>query len=167
VLAGALVGVDRPLVLALGADASGDHDWRGAIEGIAVYKRALTASEANAAAGRALTRVADRKPVPRFRVRAKLKDTSAAPTLSQIAPYREALVLHEYEVLQGSLEGTTVRVAHWAILDGENQRVATQVGKNRKLVLERLKHNPQIESTFVSDTLEPSLEVPLFLDVTS
>ncbi len=41
------------------------------------------------------------------------------------------------------------------------------VGQKRRLVLERWEHNPQVESTFLSDTLEPSLEVPLFLDVTS
>jgi hypothetical protein len=41
-----------------------------------------------------------------------------------------------------------------------------RVGRNRKLALERWEDNPQVEATFVSDTLEPSLEIPLFLDVT-
>jgi len=127
----------------------------------------LSVEEADSAARRALSRVAAREPVPRYRVRAKLKGISEPPTLAQIAPYREALVLHEYVVVEGSLEGKTVRVLHWAILDGEDQTVATRVGKKRKLVLERWEHNPQIEATFVSDTLEPSRKVPLFLDVTS
>ncbi|MDH3685431.1 MAG: LamG domain-containing protein [Myxococcales bacterium] len=162
-----LVGAGKPAELVIGADNRGAHDWRGMVEGIAIYRRALTAPEAESTARASLTRVADRKPVPRFRVKAKLKGTSTPPTLAQIAPYREALVLHEYVVLQGALEGKTVRVAHWAILDGADQEVLNRVGKKRKFVLERWEHNPQIESTFVSDTLEPSLDVPLFLDVTS
>ncbi|MDH3685432.1 MAG: hypothetical protein OEP95_04360 [Myxococcales bacterium] len=166
-LHGGLVGADKPAVLTIGADTQGGHDWRGAVEGVAIYRRALTVPEAQSAARTALSRVSDRKPVPRFRVKAKLKGTSTPPTLAQIAPYREALVLHEYVVLQGALEGETVRVAHWAILDGTDQDVKNRVGKKRKLVLERWEHNPQVESTFVSDTLEPSLDVPLFLDVTS
>ncbi|MGI9432456.1 MAG: LamG-like jellyroll fold domain-containing protein, partial [Myxococcota bacterium] len=166
-LRGGLVGAGKPAVLTIGADADGGHDWRGAVEGVAIYRRALTVSEAKSAARSALSRVSDRQPVPRVRVKAKLKETSAPPTLAQIAPYREALVLHEYVVVRGALEGETVRVAHWAILDGADQDVKSRVGKKRKLVLERWDHNPQVESTFISDTLEPSLEVPLFLDVTS
>lgn len=166
-LKGALVGASEPIELVVGAGAAGEHDWRGAIEGVAVYDRTLTVEEADAAAHRALSRVSLREPVPRYRVKAKLKRVSEPPTLTQIAPYREALVLHEYLVLEGSLEGKTVRVLHWAILDGEDQTLATRVGKKRKLVLERWEHNPQIESTFVSDTLEPSHDVPLFLDVAS
>jgi len=162
-----LVRAGKPAELVIGADHQGAHDWRGMIEGIAIYRRALTESEAESATRVALARVADRKPVRRFRVKAKLKGTSAPPTLEQIAPYREALVLNEYVVLQGALEGKTVRVAHWAILDGTDQDVLARVGKKRKLVLERWRDNPQVESTFLSDTLEPSLEVPLFLDVTS
>jgi hypothetical protein len=164
---GTLVGEPGPIELVVGSDAAGEHDWRGAIEGISVYTRALTVAEAESASLHALARVANRAPVPRFRVKAELKDVSKPPTLEQIAPYREALVLHEYEVLQGALEGQTVRVAHWAILDGEAQSVKTHLGGKRKLVLERWEDNPQIESTFVSDTLDQSLAVPIFLDVTS
>jgi hypothetical protein len=156
------------LELVLGADPDGNRDWRGALEGVALYHRTLSPEEAHGAARVALTKARGREPVPRYRVRARLKSTSVLPTIEQIAPYREALVLNEYKVLQGELRGKTVRIAHWAILDGTPQApVLSQVGQKGRLVLERWEHNPQVESTFVSDTLEPSSKTPLFLDVTS
>ena len=151
----------------LGADADGTHDWHGTIEGVGVFSRALSEEEIDTAARSALRRVASRRPPKQYRVRARLKDVSEPPTLAQIEPYREALVLHEYKVLKGKLAGQTVRVAHWAILDGENVDVQSRVGAKEKLVLEEWEKNPQVESTFVSDTLDPSFDVPIYLDVTS
>jgi hypothetical protein len=112
---------------------------------------------------------AERKRVPKVRLKARLTARSQAPTLEQIAPYREALTVYEYEVLEvvgGSLDGETVRVAHTAILDRQLLPILERrPGSVEQLLLEPFSDNPQVESWFISDTLEPDYSIPLYFDV--
>jgi hypothetical protein len=69
-------------------------------------------------------------------------------------------VVFEYRlgsVLSGEApEGETIRVAHWALLDGEPRPAARRrEGETVKLTLEPFAANPQLEGLFVSDTLPP------------
>lgn len=50
--------------------------------------------------------------------RARVVGRSALPTPEDIAPYRRALVVNEYELMEGEQAGERILVAHWAILDG-------------------------------------------------
>jgi hypothetical protein len=69
-------------------------------------------------------------------------------------------------VLGGELGDETVRVAHWAILDGELRSIVErEVGEEDRLVLEPLDRNPQVENSYLSDTMELRLELPVYLDV--
>ena len=69
-------------------------------------------------------------------------------------------------MLGGELGEDTVRVVHWAILDGRLQPTAErEVGEEGRLALESFARNPQVENTYLSDTLELDLDVPVFLDV--
>ncbi len=144
-------------------------NWDGAIEGVAIYSRFMEPAEASANARAYLELIAEREPVERIEIRGKLVGRSHVPTLEEIVPYREALVMHEYEVLEvlaGQLGDETVRVAHWAILGGRLQSSAERErGEEDRIALESFDRNPQVENIYLSDTLEIDLDVPVFLDV--
>jgi hypothetical protein len=144
-------------------------EWDGTIEGVALYSRFMEAGEAAANARAYLELIAEREPVEQIQLRGKLVERSHVPTLKEIVPYREALVMYEYEVLEvlgGELGDETVRVAHWAILDGELEPIAErEAGEEDRLVLEPLDRNPQVENSYLSDTMELRLELPVYLDV--
>ena len=67
---------------------------------------------------------------------------SKVPTMQEISPYREALVVGEYrvkQVVEGELKTQTVRVAHWALLDGAVRTPATRKpGWSGRINLEHL-----------------------------
>ena len=144
-------------------------DWNGTIEGVAIYSRFMEPGEASANARAYLDLLAEREPVEQIEIRGKLVGRSHVPTLEEIVPYREALVMYEYEVLEvlaGELGDETVRVAHWAILGGRLQSTAErEEGEKTLLTLEPFDRNPQVENTYLSDTLELDLDVPVFFDV--
>jgi hypothetical protein len=129
----------------------------------------MEAAEAAANARAYLELIAEREPLEEVRLRGRLVARSHVPTLKEIVPYREALVIYEYEVLEvlgGELGEETVRVAHWAILDGERQSIVERkVGEEDRLALESLDSNPQVENSYRSDSLELRLDIPVFLDV--
>jgi hypothetical protein len=152
--------------LALGADPDGCANFGGTIEGVALYARALEPDEVAAKAHAYLALVAERPPIKSLRLKGRLAASSILPTPAQIAPYREALVLYEYEVQRKKREklgGERVRVAHWAILDGVVQPVPVG-GQQVKLAIERWEHHPRLESAYLSDTLDPA-DVPIYVDV--
>jgi hypothetical protein len=83
-------------------------------------------------------------------------------------PYREALVVNEYEVPATRREkvgAERVRVAHWAVLDGRAQPVPSAPAAGPLwLELEPWERHPRLESTYVSDTLDVDPEIPLYVD---
>jgi hypothetical protein len=154
--------------LALGADPAGGRDFAGRVEGVALYTRFFEPQEAAAHANAYLHEVSQREPVPRVRMAARLLASSALPTPEQIAPYREALVVNEYEVPDGrraKLGAERVRVAHWAVLDGRVQPVPGADERPVSLEIEPWERHPLLESTYLSNTLDISAEIPLYLDV--
>jgi hypothetical protein len=144
-------------------------EWNGTIEGVALYSRFMEAGEAAANASAYLDLVAKREPVERIELRGKLMGRSHAPTLKEIVPYQEALVMYEYQVLEvlgGELGDETVRVAHWGILAGSPQPILErEEGDEDRLALEPLERNPQVENTYLSDTLELRLDLPVYFAV--
>jgi hypothetical protein len=161
----------EPMDLILGDECTRNRDWAGGLEGVAIYNRILPAEEAyqNFIAYRQIR--GSRTPVPQAIVEAKLVNASLPPTLKQAAPYREALVTHEYRVTRvrsGELAGVgdKVRVTHWALLDGQSLGAAkAMTGKPQVLVLEPLEANPQITRLFRSDTLDPDIDAVDFFAV--
>lgn len=151
----------RPRPLTFGAERRRPGSWSGWLEGVAVYGRALGPDEARENARRYLEKIARRPEVPRILVRGRLEARSRTPTLKEISPYREALAVYEYRV-----EGRTLRVAHWVILDGELQPPSGwSEGEERELLLEPFERNLQLESVFLSDTLPPAPTLPLHYEV--
>ena len=64
-------------------------------------------------------------------VRVRLDEKSHQPSLNEIHPYRSALVVHAYqvvEVVEGALEDSSIAVAHWAIRNGKAVADTRKVG---------------------------------------
>ena len=99
-------------------------------------------------------------------VEARLVDRTPAPRLEQISPYREALVVYEYEVvrrLAGEIEADRLRVAHWAILDGRHLSLDKRsVGEIHRLRIEAFGANPQLASLYLGQAETIDAELPLF-----
>lgn len=104
-----------------------------------------------------------------IRLKVKLLAKSKIPTLSDIAPYREALVFYEYRVqkrLEGKFRGKTLRVAHWAIYDNQPQAIGkAEVDSSHTLHLYPYQQFSEFESLYTSDTLALDLDTPLYHDV--
>jgi hypothetical protein len=102
-------------------------------------------------------------------VEARLRQRSKTPTLAEISPYRQALVVFEYAVeksAEGELPPGRIRVAHWAILDGKTLPITRAAeGQLLQLTLEPFDANPQLESLYLADTLTGAGDLPLFYDV--
>lgn len=155
--------------LTFGDEVGGRRDWSGTLEGVAIYDRVLEAAEVREN-HRRYERLRESRPaVRRLEARGRLLAKSEIPTLRQISPYRQALVVYEYaveSVLEGDLASGRVRVAHWAILNGETLPVTREgEGAVRRLSLEPFAANPQLESLYLSDTFEDGHELPFFFDV--
>lgn len=160
-----------PQHLVMGDEHNGERDWRGTLESVAIYSRVLAADEAAANARQRLAMLAARADVPATRIKARLLAKSEIPTLEKINPYREALVVFEYEAVQapeGSSADGRIRVVHWGMLDGKTLPVAErQPGKVFDLDLEAFDANRQLESVFRSDTLDLDLDRELLFDTGS
>lgn len=105
----------------------------------------------------------------RWRVRARLRAVTPVPTPEEIVPYREGLVVFEYEVLAvetGAELPEVVRVVHWAVLEGEAQELpAVNVGEVAVLDVEPMAAHAHLENRFMADALDLDLDTPVLLDV--
>lgn len=154
-----------PQHLVFGDEWNGNRDWSGTLEGVAIYNRVLSPEEARLNAQNYRKILLARPPVHQWVVQAHLLTRSETPTLEAISPYREALRIDEYQVQRVETGGDMpkrIRVAHWAILDGASLSLS---GKTVPLTLESFDENTQLEGVFMSDTLEPDFDTPLFFAV--
>ncbi|NQT20996.1 MAG: PKD domain-containing protein, partial [Planctomycetes bacterium] len=148
-----------------------DLPWRGKIEGIALYSRTVTAEEAaaNFAAYDAILKA--RPAAPRVTVRGKLLAKSDVPTIKDIAPYRDAMVAHEYEVeevVEGTYAQKKIRVARWGLVDARPSAVASEKpGESVALVVEPFADHPQLEAEVLSDTLDEDFDLPLYYEISN
>ncbi len=152
--------------LVLGDEHSGQRNWDGRLEGVAIYSRALTRQQVDAHYRAFRAKQARRGDVPVLRLRGKVTATSQIPTLKQIAPYRRGLVVHEYSVLKHLAgppvrPGRRIRVVEWALLDGQAQPATRRKpGQERDLTLEPFEAQSQLKALYVSDTLRIDAEIP-------
>jgi hypothetical protein len=97
--------------------------------------------------------------------------TSKTPTPDQIAPYRNALVINEYEVVsvrEGTLDAPKIRVAEWGLWDtkpAKSWMFRPDRFRNQLILLEPFESNPQMERELVFDTLPEDFELPQFARV--
>lgn len=148
----------KPQALGFGAMREGKHPWRGTLERVAIYDRALSREDAIASSRSASLMLESRTKPREWTVMAKLVEASAPPTLQEIQPYKEALVRQLYEVkdvLGGSGElPKEVVVTQWAWLGGQIMPAqALKVGDVVKLTLHEMEVHRELASLFVKDTL--------------
>jgi hypothetical protein len=90
-------------------------------------------------------------------VTARLVARSRPPTLDEISPYRQALVVEEYERVAGGAPPERFRVARWALLDARpTAPMATPLGATVELRLEPFDAQPQLAAVVLADTLPPA-----------
>ena len=136
------------------------------MEGVAIYDRVLDAGEVEANYERYRSLLIGRSTVVQLTVDARLERRTAAPGLDEISPYREALVIYEYELLGrvvGKPPSTRVRVAHWAILDAERTPINDRrEGQVYRMKLETFAANPQLASLFLGEDAGIDTRLPLY-----
>ena len=128
-----------------------DLQWNGLLEGVAVYDRKITDEEAARKAEFYGSKLAARSERPVYEVELELIRRHEPPDLEEISPYRRALVLNLYKVLDDSPVADAngeVRVAEWILLDGEEPEANKPLhnGMRRTMRLQRYEDHPQLES---------------------
>ncbi len=146
----------------------GEKGWAGAIERVALYSRAVQKPEAALKAASCAELLAGRAPPDRLVVEAVLKEVSGIPAPESILPYRRALVVNTYEikqVVEGTVAGPGILVAHWAILDGRVLDDARRSpGEVRRMTMEPFDARPELEGErLVMDSDE--FVLPLYYDL--
>lgn len=144
--------------------------WRGILEGVAIYARAATAEEAAADYAASARLRAARPSLPQIALRAILIAQSEVPSVADIAPYRDALVVNEYEVLalsKGKYAPKRLRVAQWGLQDGQPTQLArAKIGDTTELLVESFDAHKEVGAEVLRDTLPDDLDLALYLDVT-
>jgi len=157
------------MTLRFGNSANADQPWRGVLEGIAMYDRALDDDEVSRTFRRYQGRLAKRTSPKQARVIVRPTACSHLPTPEEIAPYRKALAICDYNVLKvegGSCKTQRIRVAHWAILDGKMLDLPqARRDWSLRMRIEPWEQHPELESVYVSTTLPDDFDVPLYYDM--
>ncbi len=146
------------------------YPWSGKLEGLAVYSSTINAAQAARNHAVYAKTLATRPAAKQIRLRAKLAAKSRVPAAAEIAPYRDTLVVNEYDVVrvtQGQYAVPKLRVLQWGLLDTKKTWLADiAVGQEFDLVLEAFGDHPQLENEMRIDTLEEDFDLDLFVDVT-
>jgi hypothetical protein len=123
---------------------------------------------ANVAAGGAAGAPADRPEAARTIVNVRLIRPGPIPAPQSILPYRHALVVNEYEILdviEGAYTERQIHIAQWAIRDGRILAGAHKTaGAAFTLTVDRYDAHPELEGErLISDSGPSSL--PLYYEV--
>jgi hypothetical protein len=153
--------------LEFGSDCAGQPaGWHGRMERVRIYDEALHADTIVGLAAAAARSLAERPPSNPRTIRARAVEVSAAPRLEDIAPYRRALVVHSYEVLDAGGDPDLpprIAVAHWAILDGERVEPVVEPGNVVELKVEPFEDHPQLDSERQVMDIE-EITLPLYVE---
>jgi hypothetical protein len=144
--------------------------WAGGIEAVAIWDRPLEGAEVARRAEVLRARAAGRRPLDPLVVVAEPLEAAPVPAPRDILPYRRALAVTRYRILEvvtGRYEGETIEVAHWAILDGQVlPGAARRPGVRVRLVLEPFDAHPELEGERL--TFGPgTVPIDLYYDVSS
>jgi hypothetical protein len=84
----------------------------------------------------------------RLVLKAKLIDRTPIPTPKSILPYKRALVVNTYEVVElhsGEYTGEKLLVAHWAVRKSKVLPVKWRIGDEYDMTIERFDDHPELE----------------------
>lgn len=120
------------------------------------------------AALKAATGSASEAGMGRLVLNAWLHRASTIPAPESILPYRDALVVNDYEikdVMQGAYAENVIRIARWAIRDGRVLPDAHTIpGAAFTLTVDRYDAHPELEGERLISTLGKS-SLPLYYDI--
>ena len=164
-------GADRKAGVHFGAVWGGDPPslpWRGKLEGVAIFSRAIDAKQVAGDYAEYAKRIAARKPIVQVTIHGTLAAKSRVPDPRDIAPYHSALVVHEYdvaEVLAGAYAHKKVRVARWGLVRGKKTAATrAKTGERREIVLEKLSDHPELAGELVTDTLADNFDLDRYVE---
>jgi hypothetical protein len=104
----------------------------------------------------------------RLVVNARLLRGATIPTPESILPYRNALIVNEYEIMdvvEGAYTAKEIRVAHWGIRDGRVVTAAERrAGAAFTFVVERHDAHGELEGERVISASEQS-QLPLYYEI--
>ena len=147
----------RSGALTIGAEAGAPERFRGFVSHLAIFARELDADEIAADAKQALGKLAAEPRVVPVEIEGVLETRARVPTLDEITPYRRALVVERWRVERvaagdlGEPNPATVRVARWAILDGDATAASRLApGARARLAIEPYDAQTQLETVFLS-----------------
>jgi hypothetical protein len=159
-------------VLWIGNAQKGDLPWRGQIERLSLYNRALSAEEAKKVSATFLEEVRQREPVASI----ELTGTLLARSKYKLPwdkgfTYRDVLSVSEYKVakvIRGEFKEAKIRVAEWMYVDriflaGSRK----EVGKEYRLVVEQLDDNAYLSTTETGNTLDQDLDAVVHYEIGS
>jgi len=142
--------------------------WRGKLEGVAIFSRAVDASQVAKDYAEYAKRLAARKPIVQVTIRGTLAAVSTVPRPRDIAPYHSALVVHEFDVtkvLAGEYADKKVRVARWGLIHRKKTAAGrAKPGERRDLVLEKFSDHPELAGELVSNTLPEDFDLDLYVE---
>jgi hypothetical protein len=99
-------------------------------------------------------------------VDARLTAVTHTPTLPSIAPYRQALVVYAYEIVQvhqGTDPGPRILVHHWALRHDRTVAPRARVGDMVRLAVEPFDAHPELQGErVIKDMEDPGL--PMFYE---
>lgn len=154
--------------LRFGDESSHDRTWDGEIDGVAIWSRFVGPEEATRRFELNRIRTAGRLEPRTLEFRARLVEATPVPDPREIAPYRRALALCEYELdaAESPVDGSQrIHVYHWVILDAAVVPDAIpQKGEPVVLRVQRVEENPPLESERRLIGIE-SIGLPEFVDV--
>ncbi|HUU95523.1 MAG TPA: LamG-like jellyroll fold domain-containing protein [Phycisphaerae bacterium] len=144
--------------------------WRGKIEGVAVYSKGVSAEDAAGSFAAYAAVLKARPAIARTRLVGRLCAKAAVPKPEEISPYRDALVVQEYDVLrvvEGKYREKKIRVAHWGLLDMQpTAPTRMTVGAECTLLVERFADHPELEGQVLRE-LDENLDMVMFCDVSN
>ncbi len=103
----------------------------------------------------------------RLVVKARLVEKTPMPTLADIAPYTQTLVVYRYkvnDVVSGQFDGRQLLVAHWGIVDRKTIDLPLKVGDLVELELEPYENRGELEGERLVMELT-DMRHPLFYDL--
>lgn len=163
-------------VLRIGDCSKIQERWQGMVDQLSIYNRVLTPNEAVAHADHAAPKLEEQRKARTRKVVAKLVQSSRLPSLAEVAPYREALVQHLYEVLPKDKDdreqdfpvGSRIAVTQWVWVNGES---ATSPKPDAhgvyRLFVQPAEAHREIQSLVIKSDLPPDAPVESWLEVSN
>jgi hypothetical protein len=152
--------------LTFGGHPKDPRTWWGEVYRVALFARAIGEKEVTSNYRASRKTFIDRP--SQVQLRAKLTAKSEIPSVADIAPYIDALIVNEYEVLKilsGKYKPKRIRVAQWGMIN-KAPRAIGKPGTEVELRLESFEAHPAFENDPLRDTLDEDFELDLYFDVT-